>query len=75
VARPESLVFDASGLRGRVTERRYAGPVSYFGVTLDDGTEVEVMAASEAAKEGDAVAVAPGTSGPRPRIFRSKETK
>jgi ABC-type Fe3+/spermidine/putrescine transport system ATPase subunit len=70
VARPESLAFVSSGLSGKVIERRYAGPVSYFGVALDDGHEVEVMAPSEAAKEGDTVAIALGTSGPQPRIFR-----
>jgi ABC-type Fe3+/spermidine/putrescine transport system ATPase subunit len=80
VARPEALAFVPPGsslpgqsgsLSGRVTERRYAGPISYFVVALDGGSEVEVMAPSGAAAEGDPVAVAPGTSGPPPRIFRS----
>ena len=78
VVRPESLVFlpdeIPGGLPGRVTERRYAGPVSYFQVALAldrDGHEVEVMAPSGAAAEGDAVSVGLGASGPRPRIFRS----
>jgi ABC-type Fe3+/spermidine/putrescine transport system ATPase subunit len=77
VARPEALAFVPPGstgsLSGRVTERRYAGPVSYFAVALDDAPgmpEVEVMAPSGAASEGDPVAIAPGTSGPPPRIFR-----
>jgi ABC-type Fe3+/spermidine/putrescine transport system ATPase subunit len=74
VARPESLAFAPPGssgsIAGRVTERRYAGPVSYFVVTLDSGAEIEVMAPSGAASEGDAVSIAPGTSGPPPRIFR-----
>jgi ABC-type Fe3+/spermidine/putrescine transport system ATPase subunit len=72
VVRPESLVFAQDGLPGRVTERRYAGPVSYFQVALAldvDNHEVEVMAPSGAASEGDAVSVGLGTSGPRPRIF------
>jgi ABC-type Fe3+/spermidine/putrescine transport system ATPase subunit len=72
VVRPESLVLVQDGLPGRVTERRYAGPVSYFQVALAldvDGPEVEVMAPSGAAAEGDAVSVGLGTSGPRPRIF------
>jgi ABC-type Fe3+/spermidine/putrescine transport system ATPase subunit len=69
VVRPETLAFAPGGLPGRVTERRYAGPVSYFLVSLDGGLEAEVMAPSNAAAEGDAVAVAPGTSGPPPRIF------
>ena len=68
MVRPESLVFAPDGLPGRVTERRYAGPVSFFLVALD-GHEVEVMAPSGAAAEGDAVSVGLGTSGPRPRIF------
>ena len=68
VVRPESLIFAQEGLPGRVTERRYAGPVSYFQVALD-GQEVEVMAPSGAAAEGEAVSVGLGTSGPRPRIF------
>jgi ABC-type Fe3+/spermidine/putrescine transport system ATPase subunit len=68
VVRPESLVFISGGLPGRVMERRYAGPVSYFQVALN-GHEVEVMAPSGAASEGDAVSVGLGTSGPRPRIF------
>ncbi len=74
VVRPESLAFVAPGtagaLAGRVTERRYAGPVSYYLVALDSGGEVEVLSPSGAAVEGDAVAVAPGTGGPAPRIFR-----
>jgi ABC-type Fe3+/spermidine/putrescine transport system ATPase subunit len=72
VVRPESLVFVQGGLPGRITERRYAGPVSYFQVALAldvDGREVEVMAPSGAAAEGDEVAVGLGASGPRPRIF------
>ncbi|MES1239982.1 MAG: ABC transporter ATP-binding protein [Acidobacteriota bacterium] len=74
VARPESLAFAPPGssgsFAGKITERRYAGPVSYFVVALDSGPEIEVMAPSGAASEGDSVAVAPGTSGPPPRIFR-----
>jgi len=73
VVRPEALALVPPGssgsLAGRVTERRYAGPVSYFQVALDGAHEVEVMAPSEAAAEGDAVAVALGTSGPQARIF------
>jgi ABC-type Fe3+/spermidine/putrescine transport system ATPase subunit len=68
VVRPESLAFVQDGLPGRITERRYAGPVSYYQVALD-GHEVEVMAPSGSAAEGDAVSVGLGTSGPRPRIF------
>ena len=68
VVRPESLAFSKDGLPGRIVERRYAGPISYFQVALD-GHEVEVMARSGAAAEGDEVAIGLGTSGPRPRIF------
>jgi ABC-type Fe3+/spermidine/putrescine transport system ATPase subunit len=75
VARPESLAFVPPGssgsLAGQVIERRYAGPVSYFQVALDGAGEVEVMAPSGAAAEGDPVAVGLGTSGPSARIFRS----
>ncbi|HYN20871.1 MAG TPA: ABC transporter ATP-binding protein [Thermoanaerobaculia bacterium] len=75
MVRPEALALVPPGssgsLSGRVTERRYAGPVSYFQVALDGAQEVEVMAPSEAAAEGDTVAVALGTSGPQPRIFRA----
>jgi ABC-type Fe3+/spermidine/putrescine transport system ATPase subunit len=73
VVRPEALAFMKDGLPGRVTERRYAGPVSYFLVALENGNEVEVMAPSGAASEGDAVSVGLGTSGPRPRIFGGGE--
>jgi ABC-type Fe3+/spermidine/putrescine transport system ATPase subunit len=78
IVRPESLAFRAPGspgaLAGRVVERRYAGPVTYFLVALEAGltpTEVEVLAPSGAAEEGDAVAVAPAPGGPIvPRIFK-----
>jgi ABC-type Fe3+/spermidine/putrescine transport system ATPase subunit len=74
VVRPESLAFVAAGdpqaLAGRVTERRYAGPVTYYQVALASGGEVEVLAPSGSASVGDAVRVAPGPSGPAPRIFR-----
>ena len=77
VVRPESLAFVAAGdpqapqaLAGRVTERRYAGPVTYYQVALAPGGEVEVLAPSGAATVGDAVRVAPEPRGPAPRIFR-----
>jgi ABC-type Fe3+/spermidine/putrescine transport system ATPase subunit len=74
VVRPESLAFVAAGdpqaLAGRVIERRYAGPVTYYQVALAPGGEVEVLAPSEAAAVGDAVRVAPEPRGPAPRIFR-----
>jgi ABC-type Fe3+/spermidine/putrescine transport system ATPase subunit len=74
VVRPESLAFRPAGdpgtLAGRVTERRYAGPVTYYQVALDAGGELEVLAPSGAAAVGDAVHVAPDPKGPAPRLFR-----
>ncbi len=74
VVRPESLTFayagDSRTLAGRVTERRYAGPVTYYIVALKDGGEVEVLAASGAAAVGEEVWVVPNEEGPRARAFR-----
>jgi hypothetical protein len=85
VVRPEALRFaPAAGvaeagappaLAGRVIERRYAGPLTFYAVGLDLGREVEVQvaegAASPAASPGDPVAVAPADAAgaPAPRIF------
>jgi ABC-type Fe3+/spermidine/putrescine transport system ATPase subunit len=73
VVRPESLAFapagDSNALGGRVTERRYAGPVTYYQVALAGGGEAEVLAASGAATVGDEVRVAPNPEGPRGRVF------
>jgi ABC-type Fe3+/spermidine/putrescine transport system ATPase subunit len=75
--RPESLAFAGEGgatLSGRVVDRRYAGPLTYYTVALAAGPEVEVLAAPEAARAGDLVRVAPGRSALVPRIFpRSPE--
>jgi ABC-type Fe3+/spermidine/putrescine transport system ATPase subunit len=74
VVRPESLAFaaaaDPRSLAGRVIERRYAGPVTYYQVVLVAGGEVEVLAPSGAAAPGDSVRVAPDPKGPAPRLFR-----
>jgi ABC-type Fe3+/spermidine/putrescine transport system ATPase subunit len=76
VVRPESLAFvagsDPRALSGRITERRYAGPVTYYQVALVAGGELEVLAPSGAAAVGDTVRVAPNSpgTGPAPRIFR-----
>jgi ABC-type Fe3+/spermidine/putrescine transport system ATPase subunit len=74
VVRPESLTFAAAAdplaLAGRVIERRYAGPVTYYQVALVAGGEVEVLAPSGAAAPGDPVRVAPNPKGPAPRLFR-----
>ncbi|HEY7215070.1 MAG TPA: TOBE domain-containing protein, partial [Thermoanaerobaculia bacterium] len=73
VVRPESLTFASAGdsraLAGRVTERRYAGPVTYYQVTLAAGGEVEVLADSDAAMVGGEVWVVPNEEGPKPRVF------
>jgi ABC-type Fe3+/spermidine/putrescine transport system ATPase subunit len=83
VVRPEALSFvaghDPRALAGRVIERRYAGPVTYYQVALAAGGEVEVLAPSGAAAVGDAVRVAPATSPgaggvPAPRLFRRVKT-
>jgi putative spermidine/putrescine transport system ATP-binding protein len=81
VVRPESLAFagghDPRALAGRVIERRYAGPVTYYQVALAAGGEVEVLAPTGAAAVGDAVRVAPVPAGdgkaPAPRLFRRAE--
>jgi hypothetical protein len=60
-----------------VVERRYAGPVTYFQVALDGvALEIEVLAPSGAAAEGEAVTVSPAprtAGGIEPRIFRRGE--
>jgi putative spermidine/putrescine transport system ATP-binding protein len=82
VVRPEGLAFrpapdaanKASTLAGRVAERRYAGPVSYYQVALGgfgaNGGEIEVLAPSDAAAVGDAVRVALAPGAAPPRLFR-----
>jgi hypothetical protein len=66
-----------ASLPGRVVERRYAGPISYYAVRLDAGPEVEVLAAESAgeplAAEGDRVRVTLSGRGPAPRIFTAAE--
>ncbi|MGE5413888.1 MAG: ABC transporter ATP-binding protein, partial [Syntrophomonadaceae bacterium] len=72
VVRPEALRLSAAsgsgGLAGSVVERRYAGLGAYYRVATPAG-EVEVLAAPDAAREGDAVVVAPDPDGPTPRVF------
>jgi len=67
VLRPEALSLVPAGtagaLTGRVVERRYAGPVTYYQVELTGaGLEIEVAAGAGAAAAGDEVAVAPGAA-------------
>ncbi|HEX7181145.1 MAG TPA: ABC transporter ATP-binding protein [Thermoanaerobaculia bacterium] len=79
VVRPESLSFRPAGedgaLSGRVVERRYAGPVTYYQVQLAEGGEAEVLAASGSAETGDEVGVALVPDGLAPRIFRAQEDR
>jgi ABC-type Fe3+/spermidine/putrescine transport system ATPase subunit len=83
VVRPEALALvppdTAGALAGRVAERRYAGPVTYYQVELPgSGIEVEVASGAAAASPGDMVAFAPAavalSAGGKPpasgRIFR-----
>jgi ABC-type Fe3+/spermidine/putrescine transport system ATPase subunit len=65
VVRPEALALVPTGtagaVAGRVVERRYAGPVTYYQVEVPGaGLEIEVAAGAGAAAPGDEVAVAPG---------------
>ncbi len=79
VARPESLRLAAPGepnaIAGRVVERRFTGVVTYATVRLElpSAPEVEVLVRASTAIQGDAVAVAPGDGGLRPRIFPANE--
>ncbi|HEX2164645.1 MAG TPA: ABC transporter ATP-binding protein, partial [Thermoanaerobaculia bacterium] len=81
--RPEALAFAGEGghaaLPGRVAERRYAGPTTYYRIELDGGGSVEVLVAEReltqggggaAARIDERVAVAPSPGGgPAPRAF------
>ncbi len=88
VIRPEALRLspegesegsdEAGSLRGRVSGRRYGGPLTYYQVILDrpdegEGPEVEVLArdadGGPAADTGDRVVVRPAPDGPLPRAF------
>jgi ABC-type Fe3+/spermidine/putrescine transport system ATPase subunit len=73
VVRPEALALVAAGgprggaLAGKVVERRYAGPVTYYEVELaGTGLEVEVLGGPDEAAPGDAVAVGPRLPPPPP---------
>jgi len=72
VVRPESVAFAsgprADALAGVVQERRFAGRSAYYRVETSSG-EVEVLAAPDAAREGDRVLVVPSADGPKPRAF------
>ncbi len=88
VIRPEALAMSVAaggtggsaagpagtgGALGRVVERRYAGPVTYYQVELaGGGLEVEVLGGPATAAPDDRVVVAPGAAGLTlgGRIFR-----
>ncbi len=80
IARPENLIFGSleapNTLTGRVAERRYGAPSATFTIELDggSGTEIEVLAAANAAEEGDRVGVAPRAEAPLPRVFPVQRT-
>lgn len=75
IARPEGLAFagpeGSNAVAGRVAERRYGAPSATFTIALDGGTrtEIEVLAAANAAQESDRVGVAPIAGAPLPRVF------
>lgn len=62
LARPEALTFaapDAEGaLRGEVNDRRFAGSVYVYAVTVEVG-ELEIQAGADRAQTGDVVGVVP----------------
>jgi iron(III) transport system ATP-binding protein len=64
MVRPESLRISRNGdaaeaLRGRVTDRRFAGAQSFYTVTVDGGAELLVQAGANEAAAGDEVSVTP----------------
>jgi ABC-type Fe3+/spermidine/putrescine transport system ATPase subunit len=78
VVRPESLTLGAAdspdSVSGTVVERRFAGRFAYYVVARDSGAsasagEIEVLAAPDAAAEGDRVHVRPAPGGPVPLLF------
>jgi ABC-type Fe3+/spermidine/putrescine transport system ATPase subunit len=88
VVRPESLRLvrtagaadaPAGALAGRVVSRRYGGPITYYRVAVDSPrgespVEIEVLAPSGAAAEGDAVRVFQLAQGPPARVFPADPT-
>ncbi|MEP7011203.1 MAG: ABC transporter ATP-binding protein [Acidobacteriota bacterium] len=75
IARPEGLVIatpDApNAVVGRVAERRYGAPSATFTIEIEGhpGTEIEVLAAADAAEEDECVGVLPLAHAPLPRVF------
>ena len=62
LARPEALTFastdDDAAVRGKIIERRFAGSVYVYTVSVEDG-KLEVQADGQAGRPGDAVAITP----------------
>ncbi len=72
--RPESLCFAQPGgenvLPGRVLERRYRGPLTYYLVQVEGSPlHLEVLAPGAAARPGDSVGITLAEGGLAPRIF------
>jgi iron(III) transport system ATP-binding protein len=64
MVRPESLRISRNGdaaeaLRGRVTDRRFAGAQSFYTVAVDGGPELLVQSGPADATAGDEVSIAP----------------
>ena len=78
VVRPEGVRFVGApapdSLAGEVIGRRYTGRVASFDVAVGGGGAVEVQAASNAARPGDRVFVAPDGAGPAPRVYPREQT-
>ena len=76
VVRPDSLAFAAESsddaIPATVVERRFAGRFAYYVVGRDAGGDLEVLAAPDAAREGDRVLVRPSPDGPIPVVFPRK---
>jgi iron(III) transport system ATP-binding protein len=76
MARPEALRISrngdaADGLAGRVLDRRFAGALSFYTITLDGGAEVLVQGDASDASAGDEVRVAPA-AGALPLAFAAE---
>ena len=61
MVRPEALRLgdDPQAIRGRVTSRRFTGPVSYFTVLTASGATIEVVAPPAAVEPGATVGILP----------------
>ena len=75
VTHADRAVTDAAPLRGRVVERRFAGPVVYVVVALDGGGEVEVLAERGPAVGQETRVLLTGAIKPRPLVFPAPEAE